>query len=74
MLATLADMLVVPGCNVQAEPGRFMSTVSLSTDFLAPVARDARRHSGQRRATRPRATRPRVRRPRVRRPRIRRPR
>jgi uncharacterized protein (TIGR00369 family) len=41
MLATLADMLVVLGCNVQADPGRFMSTVSLSTDFLAPVPCDA---------------------------------
>jgi len=41
MLMSLADMLVVVGANLQTGQDRFMSTVSLSADFLAPVAQGA---------------------------------
>jgi uncharacterized protein (TIGR00369 family) len=41
MLMALADMLVVLGSNLQTGQDRFMSTVSLSADFLAPVPQDA---------------------------------
>jgi acyl-coenzyme A thioesterase PaaI-like protein len=37
MLTSMADMLVVLGGNLQADLQRFMTTVSLSVDFLAPV-------------------------------------
>jgi uncharacterized protein (TIGR00369 family) len=37
MLTAMADMLLVLGANLQSGQSRFMSTVSLSTDFLAPV-------------------------------------
>jgi uncharacterized protein (TIGR00369 family) len=37
MLTAMADMLLVVGGNLQSGQQRFMSTVSLSTDFLAPV-------------------------------------
>jgi uncharacterized protein (TIGR00369 family) len=41
MLLTMADMLLVVGANLQAGLHRFMSTVSLSADFLAPVPQGA---------------------------------
>ncbi|RPH45939.1 MAG: PaaI family thioesterase [Burkholderiales bacterium] len=41
MLMSLADMLVVVGSNLQTGQDRFMSTVSLSADFLAPVPEGA---------------------------------
>lgn len=41
MLMSMADMLLVLGANLQAGLDRFMSTVSLSADFLAPVPRGA---------------------------------
>ena len=41
MLMSMADMLLVLGANLQAGLDRFMSTVSLSADFLAPVPCDA---------------------------------
>ena len=41
MLMSLADMLLVLGANLQAGLDRFMSTVSLSADFLAPVPQGA---------------------------------
>ena len=41
MLMSMADMLLVLGANLQAGHDRFMSTVSLSADFLAPVPRGA---------------------------------
>ncbi|MCX7231838.1 MAG: PaaI family thioesterase [Burkholderiales bacterium] len=41
MLMSLADMLVVVGANLQTGQDCFMSTVSLSADFLAPVAQGA---------------------------------
>ena len=37
MLMAMADMLLVLGANLQTGLDRFMSTVSLSADFLAPV-------------------------------------
>jgi uncharacterized protein (TIGR00369 family) len=37
MLMSMADMLLVLGGNLQAGLDRFMTTVSLSADFLAPV-------------------------------------
>jgi uncharacterized protein (TIGR00369 family) len=37
MMATLADMLLLLGTNIQTELGQFMLTVSLDVDFLAPV-------------------------------------
>ncbi len=41
MLMSMADMLLVLGANLQAGLDRFMSTVSLSADFLAPVPQGA---------------------------------
>jgi uncharacterized protein (TIGR00369 family) len=41
MLLTLADMLVVMGTSVQTGINRFMTTVSLSSDFLAAVPQGA---------------------------------
>lgn len=41
MLATLADMLIVVGANLQAGQDRFMSTVRLSTDFVGAVPQGA---------------------------------
>ena len=38
---TMADMLIVLGANVQTGLNRFMTTVSLSADFMAAVAQDA---------------------------------
>lgn len=37
MVATLADMLLLLGTNIQTGLGQFMLTVSLDVDFLAPV-------------------------------------
>ena len=41
MLATLGDMLLTIGGNLQGGTARFLPTINLSTDFLAPVAQDA---------------------------------
>ncbi len=41
MLMSFSDMLLVVGANLQTGMDRFMTTVSLSADFLAPVARGA---------------------------------
>lgn len=41
MLLTLADMLVVMGTSVQTGINRFMTTVSLASDFLAAVPQGA---------------------------------
>jgi uncharacterized protein (TIGR00369 family) len=41
MMMSMADMLLVVGANLQAGLDRFMSTVSLSADFLAPVPQGA---------------------------------
>ena len=37
MLATLADMLLLLGANIQAKLGQFLLTVSLDIDFVGPV-------------------------------------
>lgn len=37
MLSLLADMLLITGSNIQAKLSRFLSTVSLNCDFLAPA-------------------------------------
>jgi uncharacterized protein (TIGR00369 family) len=37
MTATLADMLLLLGANVQAKLGQFLVTVSLDVDFIAPI-------------------------------------
>jgi acyl-coenzyme A thioesterase PaaI-like protein len=37
----MADMLIVLGANVQTGLNRFMTTVSLSADFMAAVGQDA---------------------------------
>ena len=37
MMATLADMLLLLGTNIQAKLGQFLLTVSLDIDFVAPV-------------------------------------
>ena len=37
MLATLADMLLLLGTNVQSKLGQFLLTVSLDIDFVGPV-------------------------------------
>jgi len=37
MLMTLADMLLGMGANYQGKLGRFLPTVSMTTDFLAPA-------------------------------------
>jgi uncharacterized protein (TIGR00369 family) len=37
MMATLADMLLLLGSNIQTKLGQFLLTVSLDIDFLAPV-------------------------------------
>lgn len=41
MLMSMADMLLVLGANLQSDLRRFMTTVSLSADFLAPVPQGA---------------------------------
>ena len=38
MLAGFADIVLTGGCNHLARLGRFLTTVSLTTDFLAPAA------------------------------------
>jgi uncharacterized protein (TIGR00369 family) len=37
MLMTFADMLLGMGSNVQAKLGRFLPTVNMTSDFLAPA-------------------------------------
>lgn len=37
MLMTLADMLLLLGANVQCDIRRYMTTVSVTNDFLAPA-------------------------------------
>lgn len=37
MLATLADMLLLVGANIQTNLGQFLLTVSLDIDFVGPV-------------------------------------
>ena len=37
MLMTLADMLLGMGSNYQGKLGRFLPTVSMTTDFMAPA-------------------------------------
>jgi uncharacterized protein (TIGR00369 family) len=37
MLATLCDMLLAVGANIQARQSRFLPTVSLTCDFMAPA-------------------------------------
>jgi len=37
MLATLADMLLLLGTNIQTNLGQFLLTVSLDIDFVGPV-------------------------------------
>jgi uncharacterized protein (TIGR00369 family) len=37
MLLALADMLIGPGAEFEVQSGRFLPTVSLSADFLAPA-------------------------------------
>jgi len=37
MLMTLADMLLILGTNVQAQIQRYLTTVSMTNDFLAPA-------------------------------------
>jgi uncharacterized protein (TIGR00369 family) len=37
MLLTLADMLIGPAAEFEAQTGRYLPTVSLSADFLAPA-------------------------------------
>jgi uncharacterized protein (TIGR00369 family) len=41
MLMTMADMLVVLGSSIQTGVNRFMTTVSLSADFMAAVPQGA---------------------------------
>lgn len=41
MLMTMADMLVVLGASIQTGVNRFMTTVSLSADFMAAVPQGA---------------------------------
>ena len=40
MVATLADMLLLLGTNIQTGLGQFLLTVSLDVDFVAPVKVD----------------------------------
>lgn len=37
MMSTLADMLLILGANVQADLQRYLTTVSLNTDFVGPA-------------------------------------
>lgn len=37
MLLTLADMLIGPAAEFEAQTGKYLPTVSLSADFLAPA-------------------------------------
>lgn len=37
MLLALADMLIGPGAEFEVQSGRFLPTISLSADFLAPA-------------------------------------
>ena len=37
MMSTLADMLLILGANAQAHLNRYLATVNLSTDFVAPA-------------------------------------
>ena len=41
MLATCCDMLLAMGSNIQARQSRFLPTVSMTLDFLAPAPRGA---------------------------------
>ena len=41
MLMTFVDMAMVLGSNYQAKLGRFLPTISLSTDFLSPAPEGA---------------------------------
>ena len=41
MLATLADMLLTVGSNIQSGQSRFLPTVSMTCDYLAPVPEGA---------------------------------
>lgn len=41
MLASFADIVLAGGCNHVARLGRFLVTVSLTTDFLAPAPLDS---------------------------------
>jgi uncharacterized protein (TIGR00369 family) len=37
MMSTLADMLLILGANAQADLRRYLTTVSLNTDFVGPA-------------------------------------
>lgn len=37
MMLTLADMLIGPGAEFEVQSGRFLPTVSITADFLAPA-------------------------------------
>jgi acyl-coenzyme A thioesterase PaaI-like protein len=37
MLLSLADMLLGPGAEFEIKSGRFLPTISISADFLAPA-------------------------------------
>ena len=37
MMLTLADMLIGPGSEFEMQTGRFLPTVSISADFMAPA-------------------------------------
>ena len=39
MIMTMADMLLTVGSNIQANLSRFLPTISMTCDFLAPVNR-----------------------------------
>lgn len=39
MIMTVADMLLTVGSNIQANLSRFLPTISMTCDFLAPVNR-----------------------------------
>lgn len=41
MLATMCDMLLTVGSNIQSGQSRFLPTVSMSCDFLGPADRGA---------------------------------
>ena len=41
MLATLADMLLTVGSNIQSGQSRFLPTISMTCDYLAPVPEGA---------------------------------
>ena len=39
MLATLCDVLLTVGANIQSSQSRFLPTISLSCDFIAPATK-----------------------------------